>query len=70
MKKNHHQKESTKWNKLTSLLIMALCGLAFMVDGDLTATAIMLTIALVLFFVKEPIVGRHKEDDYPWEGKK
>lgn len=70
MKKNHPKKESTKLNKLTSLLLLILSSLAFMIDGDLTATAIMLPIALVLFFIKEPIIGKKEEDDYPWGGKK
>lgn len=70
MKKNHPKKESTRLNKLTALLILILCSLAFRVDGNLTATAIMLPIALVLFFIKEPTIGKKEEDDYPWGGKK
>ena len=70
MKKNHHQKESPKLNKLTSILIIILCGLSFMVDGNLMVTAIMLPIALILLFIKVPIIGKKEEDDYPWGGKK
>lgn len=43
-------------NKLIALLIVALCLLAIKVDGDMTVPGIMLPMAVILFFIKEPII--------------
>ena len=43
-------------NKLVALLIVALCILAAWVDGDLTVPGIMIPMAVILFFIKEPII--------------
>lgn len=43
-------------NKLVALLIVALCALAVWVDGDLTVPGIMIPMAIILFFIKEPII--------------
>ena len=43
-------------NKLVALLIIALCALAVLVDGDMTVPGIMIPMAVILFFIKEPII--------------